>query len=103
MHSKQRKLPLEVSSWMEKDLTLRKITANSRLLTNDTRQNIVLSRQFFGDLLNLSFVRYRTMAEYDFDRRMFLKNQQRKSESSMPGLRPYVNLQNFFNLISTFY
>lgn len=91
MYSKQRQLPLEVSSWMGKDLTLRKITANSRLLTNDTRQNIVLSRQFFTDLMNLSFARYRKMAEHDFDKKMFLRNQQNKSELSMPGLRPYVD------------
>ncbi len=77
---------------MEKDLTLRRITANSRLLTNDTRQNIVLSRQFFSELLNLSFSRYRKLAECDFDKKIFLKNQQNKSESTMPGLRPYVNL-----------
>ena len=84
-------LPIEVSSWMEKDLTLRKVTANSRLLTNDTRQNIVLSRQFFDDLLTLSFTRYRKMAEYEFDKKMFLRNQQKKTETSMPGLRPYVH------------
>lgn len=85
MHTKRRPLPLEVSAWMEKDLTLRKITANSRLLTNDTRQNIVLSRQFFSNLLTLSFTRYRKMAEYDFDKRLFLKNQRSKAQSSMAG------------------
>lgn len=88
MYSKRRKVPLEVSSWMERDLTLRKITANSRLLTNDTRQNIILSRQFFSDILNLSFERYRKIAAHDFDKKMFLKNQQTKADVSMPGLRP---------------
>jgi hypothetical protein len=92
MYSKGRKLPLEVSSWMEKDLTLKKITANSRLLTNDTRQNIILGRQFFSDLLTLSFSRYRKIAEHDFDKKMFLRNQHSKAEASMPGLVPYVNL-----------
>ena len=96
MYSKQRQLPLEVSSWMETDLALRRITANSRLLTNDTRQNIVLSRQFFSDLLSLSFTRYRKITEIDFDKRLFLKNQRSKAETALPGLRPYVNLEHVF-------
>lgn len=87
MNSKRRQLPLEVSSWMEKDLTLRKITANSRLLTNDTRQNIVLSRQFFSNLLTLSVTRYRKIAEHDFNKRVFLRNQRNKTDSPMLGLR----------------
>lgn len=96
MYSEQRRrrtpqIPIEVSSWMDKDLTMKKVTANSRLLTNDTRQNIILSRQFFTDLLNLSYTRYRKMAEHEFDKRVFLKNQQKKTETSMPGLRPYVH------------
>jgi hypothetical protein len=90
MYSKRRQLPLEVSSWMEKDLVLRKITANSRLLTNDTRQNIVLSRQFYSDMLNLSFARYRKITQCDFDKKMFLRTQLKKSETSMPGLMSYV-------------
>ncbi|CAF1291760.1 unnamed protein product [Rotaria sp. Silwood1] len=90
MNSKRRPIPLEVSSWMDKDLTLRKITANSRLLTNDTRQNIVLSRQFFSNLLTLSYARYRTIAQYDFDKKLFLRNQRNKSES-MPGFHPYLD------------
>ena len=92
MYSKRRKLPLEVSTWMEKDLVLRKITANSLLLTNDTRQNIVLSRQFYSDMLNLSFARYRKITQCDFDKRMFLRNQRKQSETSMPGLQSYVKL-----------
>ncbi|CAF1393819.1 unnamed protein product [Rotaria magnacalcarata] len=87
MNSKKRPLPLEVSSWMERGLTLKKITANSRLLTNDTRQNIVLSRKFFSNLLTLSYSRYRKMAEYEFDKKSFLRNQQNRSEQSMPGMR----------------
>ena len=90
MNSKRRQLPLEVSSWMEKDLTLKRITANSRLLTNDTRPNIVLSRQFFSNLLTLSYARYRKIAEHDFDKKLFLRNQYNKVESSMPDLLPYV-------------
>ncbi|CAF2708848.1 unnamed protein product [Rotaria sp. Silwood2] len=90
MNSKRRPIPLEVSTWMDKDLTLRKITANSRLLTNDTRQNIVLSRQFFSNLLTLSYARYRKMSQYDFDKKLFLKNQRNKSES-MPGFRPRLD------------
>jgi hypothetical protein len=95
MYSKRKQLPLEVTSWMEKDLTLRKISANSRLLTNDTRQNIILSRQFFSDLLTLSFTRYRKITEIDFDKKSFLRNQRNKSETALPGLRPYVNLLQF--------
>lgn len=94
MYSKQRRapqLPLEVSTWMEKDLTMRKVNANSRLLTNDPRKNIILSRQFFADLLTLSYSRYRKLTEHEFDKRVFLKNQQKKAETSMPGLRPYVH------------
>lgn len=92
MYPKQRQPPLEVSYWMDKDLTIRKIAANSRLMTNDMRQNIILSRQFFSNLLNLSYARYRKLGEHDFDKKMFLKNQLRKTETSMPALRPYVNL-----------
>ena len=101
MYSKRKQLPLEVTNWMEKDLTLRKITANSRLLTNDTRQNIILSRQFFSDLLTLSFTRYRKITEIDFDKKSFLRSQRNKSETALPGLRPYVNLSQFF-IIFTF-
>jgi hypothetical protein len=96
MYSKRRQLPLEVSTWMERDLTLKRVTENSRLLTNDTRQNIILSRQFFSDLLTLSFERYRKLAEHDFNKRIFLKNQYNKAKTSMVGLLPcvlpYVNL-----------
>jgi hypothetical protein len=88
MNIKRQQMPVEVSSWMDKDLILRRVSANSRLLTNDTRQNIVLSRHFFSSLLNLSYARYRIMGEHDCDKKMFLKNQQRKTETSMPGLRP---------------
>lgn len=91
MNSKRPQIPLEVSSWMQKDLTLKKATANARMLTNDTRQNIVLSRRFFSDLLNMSYARYRKIAEHEFDKKMFLRNLHRKTEVSMPGLRPYVN------------
>jgi hypothetical protein len=91
MYPKPRPPPLEVSHWMEKDLTMRKVQANSRLMTNDTRQNIILSRQFFTNLLNLSYARHRKLGEHDFDKKMFLRNQLRKTETSMPALRPYVN------------
>ncbi|CAF3713460.1 unnamed protein product [Rotaria sordida] len=90
MNSKRRPVPLEVTNWMDKDLTLRKITANSRLLTNDTRQNIVLSRQFFSNLLTLSYARYRKIAEHDFDKKLFIRNLHNKFESS-PGFRPYLD------------
>jgi hypothetical protein len=35
------------------------------------------------------------MAQYDFDKRLFLRDQYNKSETAMPGLRPYVNLTKF--------
>ena len=92
MYPKPRPVPPEVSSWMEKDLALGELTAATRLLTNDARQNIIVSRRFFSDLLSLSFERYRKILACNYDKKTFLKNQRTKSETSMPGLRPYVNL-----------
>ena len=104
MHSNRPKLPLEVATWMEKDISLKKVTANSRLLTNDTRQNIILSRHFFTDLFNLSFTRHRTVTEFDSDKKMFLLHQYKKAKTSMPGLLPYVTMKNFFKyFISKYY
>lgn len=95
MYSKQRSVPPEVSSWMEKDLPIGELTAATRLMTNDARQNMIVSRRFFSDLLSLSFERYRTIMTCNNDKKNFLKNQRTKSETSMPGLRPYVNLLKF--------
>lgn len=88
MYIKQRQTPLEVSSWMAKDITLRKVTANSRMMTNDTRQNVVLSRRFFTNMFALSTERYRKMNECDHNQKLFLRQQLRKTEVSLPGLRP---------------
>ena len=95
MNTKRQQIPLEVSSWMQKDLTLKRATANARMLTNDTRQNIVLSRKFFADLLNMSYARYRKIAEHEFEKKMFLRDQHRKTDTAMPGLRSYVDMWRF--------
>ena len=90
MYSRHRQLPSEVSSWMEKDVKLRKLTASSGLMPNESRRNIVLRREFFSDLLNLSSERFRKMSKWENDKKTFLKNQRAKAETSMPGLLPYV-------------
>ncbi|UJR36863.1 hypothetical protein I4U23_029576 [Adineta vaga] len=90
MFPKQRPVPPEVSGWMEKDLAMGELQAATRFITNDARQNMIVSRRFFSDLLSLSFERYRKILTCNFDRKNFLRNQRAKSETSMPGLRPYV-------------
>lgn len=76
--------------WMEKDLQLQKPTARSSLLPIDTKENGVLSRKFFSDLLDLSSVRYRKLSRFDVEKKIFLQNQRVKAETFMPGLLPYV-------------
>ncbi|CAF0810018.1 unnamed protein product [Adineta ricciae] len=91
MFPKQRPVPAEVASWMDKDLAIGELTAATRFVTNDSRQNLIVSRRFFSDLLTLSFERHRKILTCNFDKKNFLRNQRAKSETSMPGLRPYVD------------
>lgn len=88
MNKREKPIPLTVISWMERDVSIRKVSANSRMITNDTRQNIILSRKFFSDLFNLSMERYRKINEHDHNQRVFIQGQMKKSETSLPGLRP---------------
>jgi len=75
---------------MEKDLQLQKPTARSSLLPTNTKENAVLNRKFFSDLLDLSSVRYRKLSRFDVEKKIFLQNQRVKAETLMPGLLPYV-------------
>lgn len=86
----KRPVPSEVSTWMQKDLALGELTAATRFITADTRQNQIVSRRFFSELLTLSFERHRKMLTCDFEKKNFLRTQRAKSATSMPGLRPYV-------------
>jgi hypothetical protein len=65
-------------------------TARSSLLPTDTKENAILNRQFFSDMLDLSSVRYRKLSRFDVEKKMFLQNQRFKAETFMPGLLPYV-------------
>ncbi len=75
---------------MEQGVTVRKETASSGLLPNNTRSNVFLSRKFYSDMLNLSSERHRKLARCDYNKKIFLKNQRHKAEIGMPGLLPYV-------------
>ncbi|CAF0850736.1 unnamed protein product [Didymodactylos carnosus] len=86
----KRQVPNEVKSWMLKDGTVRQLAENSRIISNNTRQNVILSRQFLSDALNMSYDRYRLILKNDFDKKLFLKKQKAKAERSMPGLKAHV-------------
>lgn len=88
MHSKRRKIPVEVSVWTQKDVTVQKPTVSSGMMPDDTRLNVFCRRKFHDNLLNLSFERQRNIARRDFDTKKFLKRQREKAEKSMPGLLP---------------
>ncbi|CAF0886827.1 unnamed protein product [Didymodactylos carnosus] len=75
---------------MLKDVTIRQLTENSPVVPSDTRQNVILSRQFLSDVLNMSYDRYRVILKNDFDKKLFLKKQQAKAEKSMPGLKAHI-------------
>ncbi|CAF1009044.1 unnamed protein product [Adineta steineri] len=91
MYPKQRPTPPEVSEWMAKDLVVDSVEKASRFQRKEDRQNLIVSRRFFSNLLSLSFERYRKILTCNFEKNSFLKNQRAKSETSMPGLRPYVD------------
>ena len=88
MYGKRRTIPLNVSVWMDKDVKVRKATASSGLMPDETRISVFLSRQFYADMLDLSSERHRQMARFDYNRKMFLKKQKHKAETNLPGLLP---------------
>ena len=89
-YSKRRVIPIDVSVWMEQGVNVRRETASSGLLPNNTRSNVFLSRKFYSDMLSLSSERHKKLARFDFTKKMFLKSQRHKAEIGMPGLLPYV-------------
>ncbi len=97
--SKRRTIPINVSIWMEQGVTVRKETASSGLLPNNTRSNVFLSRKFYSDMLNLSSERHRKLARCDYNKKIFLKNQRHKAEIGMPGLLPYVFTCDYFFIV----
>ena len=88
MYPKRRKIPLDVSLWMDKDVTIRKATESSGLMPDETRIGVFLRRKFYDDLLTLSSERHRKMARCDHGKKTFLKKQHQKAEKMMPGLLP---------------
>ncbi|CAF2510964.1 unnamed protein product [Rotaria sp. Silwood2] len=90
MYSKRQQLPTTISNWIDKDVKVRKFTPNLGLMSADTRQNVMLSRKFFSNMLNLSNERQRKITRCDFEKNKFLKNQRTKAETIMPGLLPYI-------------
>ena len=88
MYVKQRRVPSEVSNWLEKDLEINQTTGVSRSMNTDSRDNITLSRRFFTDMLNLSMMRHRKIHEHNHNQRIFLREQIQKSRTTLPGLRP---------------
>lgn len=90
MQAKGKHIPLPISNWMEKDVRVSKLAPNLGIMRNDTRQTVMLNRQFFSDMFVLSSERSRKLAEHDFQRKRFLKNQRTKAETILPGLLPYV-------------
>ena len=89
---KSRHLPMEVTNWMEKDVSLKRITVGSRLTTNECPENFHVNRHFFAQMFNLSNDRYGKLIQFDFQKRTFLKHQRMKAETTMPGLRPFVRI-----------
>ena len=97
LSSKRRAIPLSVSMWMDKDVSVKKATPSSALMPNDTRYNVFLSRKFQYDMLNLSSERRRKVTRFEFSRKKFLNNQRQKAETTLPGLLPYVlHVRSFF-------
>ncbi|CAF0959707.1 unnamed protein product [Rotaria sordida] len=90
MYSKRQQLPLTIPNWMKKDAKAKKFTPDLGLLSTDTRQNIMLSRQYFSDMVNLTGEHHRKIAQCDFEKNKFIKNQRTKAEKIMPGLLPYI-------------
>ena len=87
-----RHLPMEISRWMEKDVTMKRIKVRSRLTTQECPENFLINRDFFSQVLNLSHERHRKLVHFDFQKRTFLKAQRMKAETTMPGLQPCVHL-----------
>jgi hypothetical protein len=103
MYSKHRRIPLEVSHWMEKDVKITNSSVvDSGSIANDAGRNLLLNRQFYLKMLSISYDRYRKTALFDFQKQTFLNNQRSKAETSMQGLLPYeinhlkIDLQNIF-------
>lgn len=90
MYPKRRKIPIDVSVWMDKDVNIRKVTASSGLMPDTTRYNVFLSRKFYADMLELSSERHRKVARAEHGKTTFLKKQYHKAETTMPGLLPYI-------------
>ncbi|CAF1342934.1 unnamed protein product [Rotaria sp. Silwood1] len=90
MYSKRQQLPLTISNWIDKDVKVKKFTPNLGSMSIDARQNVMLSRQFFSNMTNLSYERNRKITRCDFEKNKFLKNQRIKAETIMPGLLPYI-------------
>jgi len=88
MHSERRKIPVEVSVWTQKDVTVQKPTVNSGMMPDGMRLNVFCRRKFHNDLLNLSFQRQQNIVRRDVDTKKFLKRQREKAEKTMPGLLP---------------
>lgn len=81
---------MEVALWMDKDVKLPKLNEKAGPAPTDTKQNAILNRNFFADLLDLSSRRYRSINRFDLEKQHFVQQQQSRAESGMPGLLPYV-------------
>ncbi|CAF2132157.1 unnamed protein product [Rotaria magnacalcarata] len=90
MSSKRQQLSLKISNWTEQNVQVRKYTSTTGVMSKDVRQNVMLSRQFFSNMTNLSSERFRKISRFDHDKKKFLLNQQTKAERGMPGLLPYI-------------
>ncbi|CAF3100190.1 unnamed protein product [Rotaria socialis] len=91
MSSKRQQLSLKISNWTEQNVQVRKCTPNIGAMPKDAKQNVMLSRQFFSNMINLSSERFRKISRLDHDKKKFLLNQRTKAERGMPGLLPYID------------
>ena len=89
----------EISSWIEKDITLKKIAPGMRLTPEDTRANILLNRDFFSQMRHLSSERYKKMVQYEKEQQDFLKARPKKIQRKTSEFLPFVtvNLNLFFD------
>ncbi len=95
MYSKHRRIPIEVSHWIEKDVKITTSSVESGHVGGDARQNLLLNRQFYTKMLSISYDRYRKNALFDFQKENFIKERRHIAERTLPGLLPYV----FRNLV----
>ncbi|CAF1081368.1 unnamed protein product [Adineta steineri] len=85
-----RRIPVEITGWMQKDISIAKVNDRASLMPPDIKRNAIANRKFFSDLFKISTARYRTINRHEFDKQTFLHHQKVKAESAMPGLLPYI-------------